>query len=186
MNLLDLDARWRRFHDEDRECPCCGRRFNGIFDVGFGHPDAWPHGPLPEGEAEVTFGDDKLGTDLCRLGEDRFIRCILPLPILGSTEVFHIGTWASVAPTDFYRYIDACFGEGTFEPCDAFCANVLPGLDLAEDEPFTLRPGRADERPGLMAQDSALRDLQELGLTFDQLLDIYAASGSDIRPHLTQ
>ena len=52
MNLLDLDARWRRFHDEDRECPCCGRRFNGIFDVGFGHPDAWPHGPLPEGEAE--------------------------------------------------------------------------------------------------------------------------------------
>ena len=37
MNLLDLDARWRRFNDPDRSCPCCGRTFSGVFDIGFDH-----------------------------------------------------------------------------------------------------------------------------------------------------
>jgi hypothetical protein len=30
-----------------------------------------------------------------------------------------------------------------------------------------------------------LARLQEDGITFDQLLDIYAAAGQDVRPHLT-
>ncbi|MGR3803540.1 DUF2199 domain-containing protein [Marinibacterium profundimaris] len=184
MNLLDLDARWRRFHDEDRACPCCGRHFNGVFDLGFDHPDAWPFGPLPEGEAEVQFGEDKLGTDLCRLGEVRFIRCILPLPIQGSDEVFNFGTWAAVAPGDFYAYIDACFGEGRFDGCAALLMNALPGFDTEGDTPCTLLPGPEGERPRLMAQEGPLMAAQEDGISFDHLLDIYAASGSDIRPHL--
>ena len=184
MNLLDLDARWRRFHDEERACPCCGRRFNGVFDIGFEHPDAWPHGPLPEGETEMQAGEDKLGQDLCRLGERRFIRAILPLPIRGSDEVFHFGTWAEVAADPFYAYIDACFGEGAFDGCDAVLDNALPGFEAELGAACTLQPGPDGQRPRLTAQDGPLREAQETGISFDDLLDIYAASGSDIRPHL--
>ena len=62
------------------------------------------------------------------------------------------------------------------------------GIVAQSPDAITLWQGQLvwSEGNRLMAQDGALRDLQELGLTFDQLLDIYAASGSDIRPHLTQ
>ncbi|WP_428928649.1 DUF2199 domain-containing protein [Marinibacterium sp. SX1] len=184
MNLLDLDIRWRRFNDEDRTCPCCGRQFNGVFDIGFDHPDIWPHGPLPDGQVEHQVGEDKLGSDLCRLDEARFIRCILPLPIQGSDEVFHFGTWAEVTPEAFYGYIDACFGEGPFDGCAARLANALPGIESGDETACDLAPGPDGERPRLMARGGPLKAAQEQGISFDQLLDIYAASGSDIRPHL--
>ncbi|QEW21303.1 hypothetical protein LA6_003511 [Marinibacterium anthonyi] len=197
MNLLDLDARWRRFNDPDRTCPCCGRSFSGVFDIGFDHPDAWPYGPALEGPEsqvgpelqvgpEFQVGDDKLGSDLCRLGEERFIRCLLPLPILGSDEVFHFGTWALVAPGDFYTYLDAAFGEAEFDGCPALLANALPGFEDEDDVPCTLVPGPDSERPRLVVQDGPLKDAQDGGISFDQLLDLYAASGQDIRPHLAQ
>lgn len=187
MNLLDLDARWRRFNDEDRECPCCGQHFNGIFDIGFGHPDIWPHASLAPGQdEEVQVGEDKLGTDLCRLGEDRFIRCLLPLPIQGSDEVFNFGVWASVKPENFYLYIDACFGEAEFDGCFAWLMNSLPGLAHEEFVACDLRPGPEGERPRLYAHDGPVQAAQENGISFDHLLDIYAASGTDIRPHLSQ
>ena len=43
MNLLDLDKRWQRFNNSNRECPCCGKTFGGVFDIGFDHPLTWPH-----------------------------------------------------------------------------------------------------------------------------------------------
>ncbi|MBB96263.1 MAG: hypothetical protein CML68_16930 [Rhodobacteraceae bacterium] len=184
MNLLDLDARWRRFNDEDRACPCCGRQFNGVFDIGFDHPDAWSHGPLPEGEAELAVGEDKLGTDLCRIGDDRFIRCLLSLPIQGSDEVFHFGIWALVPAPAFYSYLDACFGEGTFDGCEALTANALPSFDEGAALAATLVPGPDGQRPRLLVSDGPLSEAQDKGISFDHLLDIYAASGADIRPHL--
>ena len=61
MNLLDLDARWRRFNDANRACPCCGQTFSGIFDIGFDHPDCWPHGALRDSHCQgypFTSGSD--------------------------------------------------------------------------------------------------------------------------------
>lgn len=184
MNILDLDVRWRRLNDPDWVSPGSGRTFSGVFDIGFDHPDAWPYGPALEG-TELQVGEDKLGSDLCRVGEARFIRCLLPLPILGSDEVFHFGTWAAVAPTDFYTYLDACFGEAEFDGCPALLANLLPDFETDGDLPCILTPGPDGERPRLMAQDGPLLTAQESGISFDRLLDIYAASGQDIRPHLT-
>ena len=39
-------------------------------------------------------------------------------------------------------------------------------------------------RPGLKAHDGPLAEAQNSGISFDDLLDIYAACGQDIRPHL--
>ena len=184
---LNEDPRWRRFNDSTRPCPCCGRSFDGVFDIGFDHPDPWPHGNRSETGADyMEAGDDSLGTDLCKFGKYRFIRAVLPLPIKGTDQVFAFGPWGSVNPANFDRYVAASQGDETFEGCFAWLMNLLPGFDFTEPLPCNLVPGAEGERPILEVHDGAhdIAVLQEDGITFDQLLDIYAAAGQDIRPHL--
>ena len=188
---LESDPRWQRFNNNDRPCPCCGRIFNGVFDIGYDHPDPWPHGNRAQsGEDILAVGNDKLGTDLCEFGEYRFVRCILPLPIVGTDQRFAFGPWGSVHPENFDRYVaNSADTDGTlFEGCFAWLMNTLPGIGNSEPLPCNLIPGAPGERPILEVHDGAheLAELQETGITFDQLLDIYAAAGQDLRPHLMQ
>ena len=62
-------------------------------------------------------------------------------------------------------------------------ANEVPGLEA--DMGVLHFPSR-EERPALTAQSGPLAQAQQNGISFDQLLDLYAACGDDIRPHLTQ
>ncbi|ETX28324.1 DUF2199 domain-containing protein [Roseivivax isoporae] len=182
MPLLDLDARWRRFNDPDRACPCCGQTFAGIFDLGFEHPEDWPHPPA-EG-TEVAVGADRLNADLCRLGERRFLRGVLMLPVRGADDALAYGLWAEVAHEDFYRYLDAALDEGpAFAGARGHLANPVPGLETAPVA-CDLVPGDAGERPQLVASEGALVAAQTDGISFDTLLDLYEAAGHDLRPHL--
>ncbi len=188
MSLLALDARWRRLHDENRRCPCCAKQFNGIFDIGYDHPDSWPHASLSDSPCDtVQVGQDKLSADLCRHAEHRFILCVLPLPVRGSDEVFNFGPWASVHPDTFYAYLEDATGETPgFKGGEAWLMNDLPGFESEEPIACNLRPGPEGQRPRLCAQEGPLARAQSDGISFDQLLDIYGATGSDIRPHLAQ
>lgn len=189
MSLLSLDARWRRLHDASRTCPCCGQSWDGMFDIGFDHPDLWPHGDRA-GRDLFEQGDDKLTADLCAIGEDRFIRCILPLPIRGSSdEVFHFGCWGSTTRAGIQAYIAASeTGDAAlFAGGQAFLCNDLPLF--ATEDPIACDmapPATAAERPVLMARAGPLAQAQSDGISFDQLLDIYAACDQDMRPHLAQ
>ena len=190
MALLDLDARWRRFNDPDRACPCCGQRFSGVFDIGFDHPTQWPHQPR-EDQPFVKQGDDQLTADLCRAGDQRFVRVVMSFPVQGAEEeVMHITPWAELGPEAFYAYLDTFDGSGApvVEDAPAALANQLPGFeDETEDAlPILLHFPGPDARPIALAQGGKLADAQENGISFDQLLDIYAAFGQDIRPHLQQ
>lgn len=186
---LDDDPRWQRFNDPTKPCPCCGTAFNGVFDIGYDHPDPWPHGNRTESGQDVLYsGTDTLSADLCRWGEFRFIRCVLRLPIIGTDQSFAFGPWGSVNPANFDRYVQAEL-TGTldqFEGCFAWLMNKLPGFLFDDWLPCNLVIEATDERPVLEIHDGAheLARLQEEGITFDQLLDIYAAAGQDIRPHL--
>jgi len=184
---LSDDPRWRRFNNSDRACSCCGRQFNGIFDIGYDHPDPWPHGNRAQsGEETLVVGEDKLGTDLCAWGKYRFVRCILPIPIIGAEERFAFGPWGSVNPENFTAYVESYDGTKPFEGCFAWLMNMLPGVGNNEPLPCNMVPGPDGDRPILEVHDGAheLAEWQETGITFDHLLDIYAAAGQDIRPHL--
>lgn len=185
MSLLALDARWRRLHDETRACPCCGRRFSGLIDFAFAMPDAWPHdAPTPKAP-EVVVGEDRLSADLCRLDQDRFLCAILSLPVRGSDEAVHFALWTAVAPDLFYAYLDAASGTGPdFAGGTGWLMNDLPGFESDEPLACTLRPGAPGERPQIALTDGPLAGLQQDGISFDALLDLYAALGNDIRPHL--
>ncbi|GGE46215.1 DUF2199 domain-containing protein [Actibacterium pelagium] len=188
MNLLDLDKRWQRFNDANRECPCCGQTYGGVFDIGFDHPLTWPHeNRADSGQEVIEKDDDKLSADLCRVGDDRFIRCIVALPIRGSDETFAFGAWGSVHPDHFAAYVQA-WNSGDwsgFEGCFSWLSNDLPGFESEEPIACNLWIGEPGERPALQAQGGPLKEAQENGISFDDLLDIYAATGNDIRAHLT-
>ncbi|MBP0480953.1 DUF2199 domain-containing protein [Sagittula salina] len=180
MNLLDLDARWKRFNDPDRACPCCGKHFSGVFDIGFEEPQDWPHGPRTS--EDMAMGDDRLTPDLCRLMGRYFLRATLPLPLRGADETFHFGLWVEVDRATLHAYIDT-MEEGAPFSGYGLTANDLPGFD-GDAMPVRLT-STGPERPTASAIQGPLEQAQTEGLSFDDLLDIYAASGQDIRPHLT-
>lgn len=47
-----------------------------------------------------------LGTDLCQVGDDRFVRVCLEIPIIGTEQVFMWGVWVSLGEESFQRYVD--------------------------------------------------------------------------------
>ncbi|MEQ5868576.1 DUF2199 domain-containing protein [Sagittula sp. NFXS13] len=180
MNLLDLDARWKRLNDPDYVCPCCGRSFGGVIDIGFEEPEDWPHGPL-QGE-DMTVGEDRLTPDLCRLMGRYFLRVTLPLPIRGASEAMNVSLWAEVARDTFDAYLDT-FDSGAAFTGEGLSANTVPGLDN-DATPLALEAANASQRPVAKALDGPMAETQAEGLSLDDLLDLYAASGNDIRPHL--
>lgn len=186
-DTLARDPRWQRFISRDYVCPCCGQPSTGLYDLGFDHPDPWPYGSREDsGEDVLIVGTNGLGRDLCIFKGGSYIRCILPLPIRGSDEVFAFGPWASVTQENFDRY--ARFGDpGDFSGCFGWMVNDLPGIDMAGWLPCNVEiTENRRARPSLFVHAGAhpLADMQRDGITFDQLLDIYAAAGQDHRPHL--
>lgn len=184
MSFLDLDSRWRRFNDPDRACPCCGRRFSGVFDIGFDSPGDWPHGPRPEG-GELEVGRDRLASEFCRLGGRYFLRGVLLLPLRGSDEHFAFGPWAEVAEPVFRACLDSIGDpEHPFAPARGLLANTLPGFEASLGASLAVTLPDPDQRPLFAATEGKLAEAQAQGLSFDDLLDIYAAFGDDLRPHL--
>lgn len=186
---LDADPRWRRFNDQSYQCPCCNRSFSGIFDIAYDHPDPWRHGTFRDNAgASVQVGADWLGSDLCMIGDDHFVRGTIAIPVQGSPTSFAFGAWASLHKDRFQAYVDA-FGSGAesaLDPCFGWLSNELPVYGTGTFLKTEVRFQGGTARPDFMVWDasSALARDQVTGITFDQLLDLYAASGNDIRHHL--
>lgn len=188
MTLAD-DPLWQRLNDQAFRCPCCGASFNGVFDIAYDHPDAWPHGSFRENGGEtVKVGKDKLGSDLCVLNEDRFVRGIIEIPILGSDTRFGFGAWVSLHPDNFQVYVDAYGTENELKigPYFGWLSNNLPVYGTGEflKTEVVFQGGGKRPRLNVWDESSTLQKDQKAGMSFSELLDLYAASGNDIRPHL--
>lgn len=166
MSILMLDARWRRLMD-----------LGGPVDIGFDEPEDWPHGE--RGDAPVlAAGDDKLASDLCRLADRRFLRVVIEVAILGSDERAWLAPWAEVDHPTFYAYVaHATDGADAPEPAIGTLANdlALAGIGAALDLTFPPEARPAARLPAFAAP-----------LSFDALLDLYAALGQDLRAELSR
>lgn len=188
MNLV-CDPRWQRLTDATFRCACCGESLPGLFDIGYDHPDPWPHGLLRDSAQTVLrIGGDALDADLCTLGDDRFIKGLVELPLTRSDQIFAFGVWVSLHPDNFTSYTDAfgTDGEASIGPCFGWLCNDLPLYGIGEPLETTVRFRGGTRRPSIHVQDTRndlARDQTE-GITLDRLLDIYAAAGTDLRPHL--
>ena len=160
-----------------------------MFDIGFDHPDPWPHGNLRDGsENELVVGQDRLAFDLCICGDHVYIRGLIRLPLQGSDQSFHFGTWCSLHVDTFRLYVNHGWDpQARLDPVFGWMCNTLPGYPCSAAPVETqVQHQNANQRPQFAIQDarSSLGTDQSDGITFDRLLDIYAASGQDLRPHL--
>lgn len=186
---LATDRRWQRLTDTDYRCPCCGLVVQGVLDVGYDHPDVWPHVSYRRngGTVTVTVGQDTLTSDLCSIGNRFYVRGLLAVPIRGTDATFAFGPWAEVSSPTLKAY-RAAFGtaeEAALGACRGHLANVLPGFSDGAGLPLMIRFLGGPDRPQFtITKLSHLAASQRDGIGLDDLLDIYATFGHDLRPHL--
>jgi hypothetical protein len=79
-------------------CRCCGRQYATLpLDYAFDAPTYWRQ--LSDEERKGSF----LSSDVCVIGEDRFLRGCLEIPVRGRTERFAWGVWASLSEASLTR-----------------------------------------------------------------------------------
>ncbi|ATG47395.1 hypothetical protein CEW89_07330 [Celeribacter ethanolicus] len=161
-NLLDLDPRWRALTDPEGA-------FGGVIDIGFDHPSEWLHEPRGD-QPFVKAGEDQLASELCRLGNKRYLRATLALPIRGSDEALMVALWAEVPHPAFYAYLELLDGGPVPAETPASLANDLSPM-AALNSAVTLTFGDGAARPQVEA-------IETKEISLDQLLDLYEATGT--------
>ena len=83
-------------------CTTCGELHNDLPDIGSDRPDQW--WGIPEEQREERI---KLTSDTCIIDDDYFIRGVIEIPILNSSERFGFGVWISQKKENFETYLNA-------------------------------------------------------------------------------
>lgn len=183
---LANDPRWRRVHNREWTCPCCGNQYHGIPDLAFDAPDQWP-GPVEYApNSALDMSGDFLSEDFCVLeGTHFFVRCVLELPIIGGGYVcFGFGVWSSLSRENFELYLEH-FDDGEADDTQSwfgwFC-NRLKGYPDTLLLKCQVHPRRGGQRPliELEPTDHPLAVEQHDGITFDRVLDLHAVNGHDL------
>jgi hypothetical protein len=165
-------------------CASCGERHKGLFDIAFDYPDPW-NGPTEKehnSSVRQAFdeGRDILSEDFCLMGEHRFVRCILPLRLIGTDESFALGVWGSLSQARFLEYVELFDSPNgsNFGPAFSWLMNRLPGAPNAAVR-AEMRGQDGRQRPILEIgeEDHPIFEKQFDGLTYDDLLSIYADYG---------
>jgi hypothetical protein len=188
---LEQDTRWLRLHDREWTCPCCGTKHAGLFDLACDAPDFWRDSRDKKPNAEVRSAQQILTEDFCILdGEHFFVRSVLELPIVGSSEHrFGYGVWATLSRKNFDLYVDSFDGgaQGHLGPWFGWFSNRLAGYPDTLNLKCQVHPQDGRKRPYLVLEptDHPLAVEQREGITFDRILAIYALHGHDLRVALS-
>ncbi len=176
-----------------RQCRCCGGTFEQLLSLTCDRPDICPEEmTVQDNVALFATHGDVLTEDYCRIGEMRFVRAVLAIPIQESGEQeFILGTWASLGQDDFDDFVDMFEMQerdislnteltGTSSR-PAWLSNALP---IGNSGPIAcmLHPRPEGEYPELHVAEPlhALAIYQNLGASLEDLLQILSAYGHDL------
>jgi hypothetical protein len=160
------------------KCGCCGEKHVGLpMDMSFDVPVDWDE--LDGETREASWSD----SDFCEVrfstGQvNRFIRCLLPLPVPALSGEFRFGVWMSVSESSWNVYQEG-FNTGAYrEPgCFGFLTHDIPeyqgSLLLHADVYF--QPDRLRPRVILHETDHPLFAAQQDGIEVSQI-ERWAAS----------
>lgn len=185
------DPRWTQLLQQGAACSC-GETHVGLIDLSFLQPADWDTAPAKEPNEALRWDGDFMSEEYAvREGKFFAIRCILPLPVIGcSPPATPLFVWASVEKDSLEQLIANPRPAQTNPPVrfPARLANRVGGypdtlglMGLAfpmPDSPPLLVLGKAEETGG--APHQFVTEHRE-GLTFDRLLEVYAAQGHDMR-----
>jgi len=145
-------------------CSICGETHAGLTtDWAYTLPDeVWA---LSETEKAAR---TKFDSDLCKLDDRYFIRCILPVPLVEQQNSFCWGAWAEVEQSTFYRYVELYEVDGSEEPPHhGTLANALSPYGQTIGVPVLIQFGDPTKRPVLSTQpndQSVLAQEQRVGI----------------------
>ena len=157
-------------------CACCGETIEGLPDLGYAAPAYYD--AMSEAErAARTY----LDSDVCIIdGDNRFIRVVCPVPIIGAEAYFGWGVWVSLSEGNFARYRDS-FGDrdqSKLGQLFGWLSNRLPGYPDTLNLPMTVVPQDDNQRPlawiNADRADHPLYVHQREGMDKDALGEIYA------------
>lgn len=185
MKGPSLDAHLARLLTSTRKCRCCGATFAQLLSLSCDRPDACPEDlVVQDNSAVMSLRGDVLAEDFCRLGDLRFVRAVLALPVQGGCGAeFILGTWASLGQDDFEAYLDL-FELREVESLGsrpAWLANAIPPDDGGPVACMLhMRP--EGEYPELQVSEPShlLARLQQEGLQLEEVLEMLHAYGHDI------
>lgn len=170
--------------DQDATCPCCGKAGATLLSLAYDRPDPLPNdAPKHENWLLLQEDGDILTEDFCRMDTYRFVRCVLEIPLLGTTEHLVLGVWGTLSQTNFERYADT-FDTGdqaALGNMSSWLSNAVPpGSTLPVA--MTMVPRNERQRPQLMYADEEhpLFVAQRDGLSFDALTDLLRDFGHDL------
>ncbi len=86
--------------DDSFLCSCCGERHDGTGDWAFDEPFHWA------GLSDEERQQAQLTEDWCVIGEDRFVRVVLPIRVGEEEAGFCYGVWVSLSQQHFADYLD--------------------------------------------------------------------------------
>jgi hypothetical protein len=185
-----IDPRWKKFQHRSWACASCGETHVGLFDLGCAKPDFWQSSEQPLANSAIVGSKHCLTEDFCILdNEHYFVRCLLRLPLVGSPgEYFGLGVWSTLAPKNFDKYAST-FDRGEQEdlgPWFGWLSNRLKGYPDTLSLKCQVHPQPGRQRPLLELKPTehplARESLQ--GITYERLLEIYAANGHAAGPPL--
>jgi hypothetical protein len=175
------DPRWRALLSNDWRCAGCERVHHGLFDLGMDHPDPWPGDAAPESNEQVTRGTDVLTEDFCISDGSFFVRAVLPIPLVGTSETFAYGTWSTLSEKNFWAYVETFDSgeQGGLGPWFGWFAHRLKGYPDTANLRCRVHPRPRRQRPRIELEptDHPLSVESREGIGFDRLLDIYALHG---------
>jgi hypothetical protein len=172
--LDKLRGQWR--------CKGCGGLHDGLVDLAAFAPDPWPGGEIRDANGALRRDGDFLSEDFCVIdGKYFFIRAVLEIPIHGVPEKFGFGCWSTLSRENFDKYISG-FDDGIFPddgPWSGWLSNQLADYIEVLPEAVWVYPQPGRQRPTLRIQnpDHPLAIDQEVGITAERILDIFARYG---------
>jgi hypothetical protein len=155
------------------QCSWCGGEHAALpFDWIYEEPDYWDGG---------RSGDDHLAENYCTWTDDsdvlcHFVRGLIEIPILGSTDVFAYGAWASVSKESFDRVHELWDVEPPVDEPGFFgwLSSSLPGYAETLNLPLDVVMRGRGTRPAFVLRDAdhdLVREQRE-GITIDRVREI--------------
>jgi hypothetical protein len=180
------DPRWDQILKRSWTCTSCGDVHNGLFDLGSAKPDPWQDPPIYLPNSAVTNSTHCLTEDFCVLdGQHYFVRCVLQLPLLGMQgKCFAFGVWSTLSKQNFDLYVEN-FDHGERDDIGPWFGWFSNRLELYPDTlnlKCRVHPQPGRQRPWIElepTQHPLVKDSRE-GITYERLLEIYAAYGHSV------
>jgi len=168
-----------------RQCRCCGATFAQLLSLSCDRPDQCPEDlVVQDNSAVLAQTGDVLTDDFCRIGDLRFVRAVLAIPLADSDgQEFILGTWANLGVEDFDAYLDLLDMQETesLGSRPAWLANAIPP-DNGPPVACMLHMRPEGQYPELQVSEpnNPLAPLQNQGAQLEELFELLHTYGHDL------